>query len=48
MTEAELKTKFMECACQAISASGAERTLESVERLDTLQDIRPLCQLLMG
>jgi 2-methylcitrate dehydratase PrpD len=48
MTEAELKTKFMECACQAISASAAERTLESVERLDTLQDIRPLCQLVQG
>ena len=48
MTEAELKTKFMECACQAISASAAERTLESVQRLDTLQDIRPLCQLVQG
>jgi len=48
MTQDELKAKFMECARQTISLSAAERTLESVQRLDTLENIRPLCDLLAG
>jgi 2-methylcitrate dehydratase PrpD len=48
ITEEELKAKFMECAREAISPSAAEQTMESVERLETVQDIRPLCQLLLG
>jgi 2-methylcitrate dehydratase PrpD len=48
MTQDELKAKFMECARQTISPSSAERTLESVQHLDTLENIRPLCQLLAG
>lgn len=48
MTRDELKAKFWLCARQAISDSSAERALEYVERLETLEDIRPLCQHLMG
>jgi len=48
MTRDELKAKFMECARETISPSAAERTLESVERLETLDNIRPLCELLAG
>ena len=47
MTDDELKTKFIECARQAISASAAERVLDSVQRLETLENIRPLCELLV-
>ena len=48
MTEAELRAKFLECAREAVSESTAGKTLESVQHLETLPDIRPLCQLLMG
>lgn len=48
MTQDELKAKYMECAREAVSPSAAERILESLEGLHTLQDIRPLCQLLRG
>ena len=48
MTPGELKGKFIECARQSISDGAALRALESIERLDTLDSIRPLCQLLAG
>lgn len=48
MTPGELKGKFIECARQSISDGAALRALESIERLDTLDNIRPLCQLLAG
>jgi len=44
----ELKAKFLECARQTIDDSSADRALGYVERLETLEDMRPLCQLLMG
>jgi len=44
----ELRGKFSECARQAIDDKSTERILEYVERLETLKDIRPLCQLLLG
>jgi 2-methylcitrate dehydratase PrpD len=47
MTAEELKTKFTECARQAISEGSAQQVMECVERLETLEDIRPLCELLM-
>ena len=47
MTDDELKAKFMECAREAINASTAERVLDSVQRLETLGNIRPLCELLV-
>jgi len=48
MTEDELKAKFLECARQAIDQNSAERALADVERLDTLANIRPLCDILRG
>ncbi|MBI2366728.1 MAG: MmgE/PrpD family protein [Deltaproteobacteria bacterium] len=48
MTPGELKGKFIECARQAINDGAARRALESIERLETLDNIRPLCQLLAG
>jgi hypothetical protein len=48
MTPGELKGKFIECARQAVNDGAALRALESIERLDTLDSIRPLCQLLAG
>jgi 2-methylcitrate dehydratase PrpD len=48
MTPDELEAKFTECARQAISGGSAQQVMEYVERLETLKDIRPLCELLMG
>jgi len=48
MTPGELKGKFIECARQAINDGATLRALESIEHLDTLDNIRPLCQLLAG
>lgn len=48
LTADELKAKFSECARRAIDESAAERVFDSINRLETLEDIRPLCQLLMG
>jgi 2-methylcitrate dehydratase PrpD len=48
MTEEELGAKFTDCARQTLSAEDTERAREFIERLDTLTDIRPLCQLLRG
>ncbi len=47
MTAEELKEKFVGCARQALDDSSIERIIEDVEHLETLQDIRPLCRLLM-
>jgi 2-methylcitrate dehydratase PrpD len=48
MGEAELKEKFLDCAKEAISADAAGRVLDSIEKLETLPDIRPLCAALGG
>lgn len=48
MTEAELNEKFFECARHAISEDTARRALEQIERLDSLEDVGPLCDLLRG
>jgi 2-methylcitrate dehydratase PrpD len=48
MTEVELKAKFLECARHAIDQKSAERALADIERLETLPDIRPLCDVLRG
>ncbi|MGH7847455.1 MAG: MmgE/PrpD family protein [Candidatus Binatia bacterium] len=44
----ELKEKFVECARRAIKEPAIQRALESVQHLETLDDIRPLCQVLSG
>jgi 2-methylcitrate dehydratase PrpD len=46
MTEAELNEKFFECAKHAIPISTAEQALEQIQKLETLNNIRPLCDLL--
>jgi 2-methylcitrate dehydratase PrpD len=48
MTPEELKAKFTECARRTISESSAQRVADYAERLEAMDDIRPLCQLLMG
>lgn len=48
MTEAELKAKFFECARQAISAESAQRALDYIQSLETLDNARSLCDLIRG
>jgi 2-methylcitrate dehydratase PrpD len=48
MTVEELRGKFTDCARQALDRDSAERARESLEHLETLNDIRPLCRMLMG
>lgn len=48
MAEEELKAKFRECARQAIDERSADEALGYLARLETLEDIRPLCKLLAG
>jgi 2-methylcitrate dehydratase PrpD len=48
MTAEERRQKFIGCAREALDDRSIERILEVVDHLETLQDIRPLCQLLMG
>jgi 2-methylcitrate dehydratase PrpD len=46
MTEAELQAKFFDCARLALDQNTAQRALSDIERLETLSDIRPLCETL--
>jgi 2-methylcitrate dehydratase PrpD len=48
MTQEELAAKFTECARRVLDPQDTERTREFIERLETLSDVRPLCQLLRG
>ena len=48
MSDEELKQKFIGCAREALEDSSIERIIEYVEHLETLEDIRPMCQLLIG
>jgi len=48
MTEAELRDKFTECAREAIDARGAAQALDYIENLETLSDVRLLCEILRG
>lgn len=48
LTADELKTKFFECARRAVDKSAAEHVLDAINHLETLEDIRPVCQVLMG
>jgi 2-methylcitrate dehydratase PrpD len=48
LTADELKGKFTDCARQTLSESSTQRVSDYLDQLDTLKDIRPLCQLLMG
>ena len=46
MTEDELRGKFTECAREALDAGSAGRALDTIEKLETVADIRPLCEIL--
>jgi len=46
MTEGELRGKFTECAREALNAGSAARALDTIEKLETVADIRPLCEIL--
>ena len=48
MTEAELRDKFTECAREAIDGRSAAQALDYIENLETLGDVRPLCEILRG
>jgi 2-methylcitrate dehydratase PrpD len=48
MSVDELRGKFTDCARQVLDRDATERALQSIESLETLSDIRPLCRLLMG
>jgi 2-methylcitrate dehydratase PrpD len=48
MSAEELRRKFSDCAHQVLDHDTAERARDSIERLESLSDIRPLCRLLMG
>lgn len=47
MTADELKEKFVGCARQALGETSIARVIEDVDNLEKLDDIRPLCRLLM-
>lgn len=48
MTEAELRGKFADCAQAVLSESSIQKALDQIERLETLADVRPLCEMLRG
>jgi 2-methylcitrate dehydratase PrpD len=48
LTREEIETKFMGCATQVMDESSARRALQTIDSLENLNDIRPLCELLMG
>ena len=48
MTADERRAKFTECARRVLDESSTRRVLENIESLETVEDIRPLCRLLMG
>lgn len=48
MTDAELRDKFSECAREVLDARNVARALDSIDNLETLGDIRPLCDILRG
>jgi 2-methylcitrate dehydratase PrpD len=48
LTEDELRGKFTECARQVLDEGATRRALETIETLETQEDIRPLFRLLLG
>ena len=44
----ELRGKFVDCARRAIDEKSIQGALQYIERLESLEDVRPLCQLLRG
>ena len=48
MTAEEIEAKFSDCAGRVLSKSLTRRVLENIRNLETLKNIRPLCELLIG
>ena len=48
MTEAELDEKFFDCAKHAIPAASAEQALQNIQKLETLNSLSPLCDIIRG
>jgi 2-methylcitrate dehydratase PrpD len=48
LSEDELRSKFFDCAKEAIPAESAQRALEHIQRLETLDSVRPVCDLIRG
>ncbi|HWH78472.1 MAG TPA: MmgE/PrpD family protein, partial [Candidatus Binatus sp.] len=48
MTEDELRAKFTECAEQTLSAGAATRALNYIEQLETLTNVKSLCEVIRG
>jgi 2-methylcitrate dehydratase PrpD len=48
MTAGERRAKFTACARRVLDEGSSRRALETIEGLETLEDIRPLCELLKG
>ncbi len=44
----ELRSKFSECARRRIDDQSIDIAVKQIERLEALEDIRPLCELLAG
>ena len=48
LSEDELRSKFFDCAKEAIPTESAQRALEHIQRLETLDSVRPVCDLIRG
>jgi 2-methylcitrate dehydratase PrpD len=48
LSEDELRSKFFDCAKKAIPTESAQRALEHIQRLETLDSVRPVCDLIRG
>lgn len=48
LTPGEIREKFVACAGKAIGSEEIARTLELLEHLERLDDLQPLCRVLMG
>ena len=48
MSAEERRAKFTECARRVLDEGAVRRAMEMIEGLETLEDIRPLCRILMG
>jgi 2-methylcitrate dehydratase PrpD len=48
LTAQELREKFLDCGRRVIDEKMLPEVLHSLERLEAVADIRPVCRLLMG
>ena len=48
LTEEELRSKFFDCAKEAIPNQTAQQALDYIGRLESLDNVRPLCDALRG